>query len=126
MSDWVLNVENLGKCYAEYNSQWGRFARWFGWPSKPAHEYWAIRNASFQLRKGESVALVGKNGAGKSTLLKLITGTIRPTEGSVTVHGRVSAILELGIGFNPDFTGRQNIYLAGGMMGLWKAPTTWF
>ncbi|NJD38572.1 MAG: ABC transporter ATP-binding protein [Geobacter sp.] len=81
-------------------------------------EHWVLRNLSFSILPGESVGIIGQNGAGKSTLLKLITGTLRPTEGACTVRGRVAAILELGMGFNPEFTGRQNVYHAAGLMGL--------
>ncbi len=118
MSDLVLNISGLGKCYATYSNNLARFANWFGFPARHAHEYWALKEVNFALRRGEALAIIGQNGAGKSTLLKLITGTVRPTTGSVHIHGRVSAILELGLGFNPDFTGRQNVYLAGGLMGL--------
>lgn len=120
MSDQVISVENVGKCYPVYKSNISRFANWFGMKIKPNEEYWAIKNINFNLNAGESLALVGQNGAGKSTLLKVITGTVRPTEGAVRINGRVSAILELGLGFNPEFTGRQNIYQAGGLMGFSK------
>lgn len=118
MSDIVLCVENIGKCYPTYRNNLSRFASWFGFPARHISEYWAVRDVSFSLRRGESAGLIGRNGAGKSTLLKLITGTIRPSAGTVQIMGRVSAILELGLGFNPDLTGRQNIQLAGGMIGL--------
>ncbi|MDR0966942.1 MAG: ABC transporter ATP-binding protein [Myxococcales bacterium] len=83
--------------------------------------FWALRNIDFEIRKGESVALIGPNGAGKSTLLSLIAKTVFPTEGSLTVEGRVSALLELGAGFHPHFTGRENILINGIVMGLTKA-----
>ncbi|PHJ39769.1 sugar ABC transporter ATP-binding protein [Desulforamulus profundi] len=118
MSSTILNVQKLGKCYASYRSNLLRYMRWFGIPVSPQHEYWAVKDVSFTLRAGEALALIGQNGAGKSTLLKLITGTVRPTTGNIAVLGRISAILELGLGFNPEFTGRQNVYLAGGLMGL--------
>ncbi len=118
MSFPVLTVENLGKCYVAYPSNLHRFAEWFGFKSPHKPEFWAVRNVSFSLRAGEALALIGQNGAGKSTLLKLITGTIRPTTGKVHVAGRISAILELGLGFNPELTGRENVYLAGGLMGF--------
>ncbi|MEO9959768.1 MAG: ATP-binding cassette domain-containing protein, partial [Nisaea sp.] len=101
MSDFLLDVVNVGKRYATYASNLQRFANWFGAGIKPKSEYWAVNNISFQLLRGESVALIGQNGAGKSSLLKLITGTVRPSTGSVAVSGAVSAILELGLGFNP-------------------------
>ncbi len=118
MSDPVLTVEGVGKCYAAYSSNLHRFAEWFGLPSRHKREFWAVREVSFSLQRGEALALIGQNGAGKSTLLKLITGTVRPTTGRVHVAGRISAMLELGLGFNPEFSGRQNVYLAGGLMGF--------
>lgn len=124
MSDIVLNVSELGKCYASYRNNLARFANWFGFPARHTHEYWALKDINFALQRGESLAIIGQNGAGKSTLLKLITGTVRQSTGSVRVQGRISAILELGLGFNPDFTGRQNVYLAGGLMGLGNAELT--
>lgn len=117
MSRITLNVVNAGKCYASYRSNLHRFANWFGVPVQLLDKYWAVRDISLSLSSGEALALIGQNGAGKSTLLKMITGTVRPTTGSIAVGGRISAILELGLGFNPEFTGRQNVYQAGGLMG---------
>lgn len=118
MSRVVLAAEGLGKAFTSYRSNILRFAGWFGLPTRPDKEYWAVRDIGFQLKAGEALALIGQNGAGKSTLLKLITGTLRATEGSIAVNGRISAILELGLGFNPEFTGRQNVFQAGGLMGF--------
>lgn len=114
----VLSVSHLSKRYANYASSLERFAGWFGAPVKPTEEFWPVKDISFSLAAGEALGLIGQNGAGKSTLLKLITGTVRPTEGTAHVGGRISAILELGLGFNPEFTGRQNAFHAGGLMGL--------
>lgn len=120
----VLNVDGVGKCYIEHQSEVARFASWFGMPPRVKREHWAVRNVSFNLHQGECLALIGQNGAGKSTLLKLITGTVRPTTGRVSTIGRTSAILELGLGFNPDMTGRQNVFQAGGLMGNSQSELT--
>jgi lipopolysaccharide transport system ATP-binding protein len=117
MSEVVLTVDRVSKRFATYRSNLGRVAHWLGAADRPSAEYWAVRNISFKLHRGEAMALVGHNGAGKSTLLKLITGTTRPSNGAIAVNGRISAVLELGLGFNPEFTGRQNIYQAGGFLG---------
>ncbi|MBD8601569.1 MULTISPECIES: ABC transporter ATP-binding protein [unclassified Pseudomonas] len=114
----LLAVTNLGKAYRTYRSEWQRMARWFYLPVKPTEEHWVLKHISFELGAGEAIGLVGQNGAGKSTLLKMITGTLQPSEGTVQVNGRIAAILELGMGFNPELTGRQNVYHAAGLMGF--------
>lgn len=114
----ALVVEKVGKAYVEYRSEMQRIARWFGSNARPKSEHWVIRNVSFKVNPGESLGVIGQNGAGKSTLLKMITGTTRPTEGSVALHGRVAALLELGLGFNPELTGRENAIYSAGLMGL--------
>ncbi|ALN62951.1 putative ATP binding component of ABC-transporter [Lysobacter antibioticus] len=111
----------MGKAYRRWRSEWMRAASWFGLPVRPSEEHWVLRDVEFSISPGEAVGVVGQNGAGKSTLLKLITGTTRPSEGSVERTGRVAAILELGMGFNPDFTGRQNAYHSAGLMGYGQA-----
>ncbi len=116
-----LQVEGIGKAYRVWGSEWSRAASWFGLPAKPREEHWVLRNVSFSIAPGEAIGVIGQNGAGKSTLLKLITGTAQPTEGRVTRTGRVAAILELGMGFNPDLTGRQNAYHSAGLMGYAQA-----
>lgn len=112
-----LRVEGVGKAYRVWGSEWLRAASWFGLPTRPREEHWVLRNVSFSIAPGEAVGVIGQNGAGKSTLLKLITGTAQPTEGRVTRTGRVAAILELGMGFNQDLTGRQNAFHSAGLMG---------
>ena len=112
-----LHVANLGKSYRQWGSEWRRVASWFAPSIAPREEHWVLKDVSFSIGPGEGVGIVGQNGAGKSTLLKLITGTVRPTEGTVQLSGRVSAILELGMGFNPDLTGRENAYHSAGLMG---------
>ncbi|AAY35976.1 MULTISPECIES: ABC transporter ATP-binding protein [Pseudomonas] len=114
----LLSVSNLGKAYRVYASEFQRIARWFGIPTKPSEEHWVLKHISFSIEPGEAIGIVGQNGAGKSTLLKMITGTLQPTEGHVQVNGRIAAILELGMGFTPDLTGRQNVYHAAGLMGF--------
>lgn len=113
----ALVVSNVGKAYKRYPGKWARVREWL--TGKPTHERtWVLRHINFSVQPGESVGIVGINGAGKSTLLKIITGTTQPTEGSVRIQGRVAALLELGMGFHPDFTGRQNVFMAGQLLGL--------
>ncbi|MGE1084310.1 ABC transporter ATP-binding protein [Pseudomonas shirazensis] len=114
----LLSVSNVGKAYRSYRSEWQRIARWFFLPVNASSEHWVLKHISFSIQAGEAIGLVGQNGAGKSTLLKMITGTLQPTEGKVHVNGRIAAILELGMGFNSELTGRQNAYHAAGLMGF--------
>ena len=114
-----IAVTNLGKAYKRYASQWDRFAEWILPDASPRHELkWILQDINFVINPGEAVGIIGMNGAGKSTLLKMITGTTQPTTGSVHVGGRLAALLELGMGFHPDFTGRQNVYTAGQLLGI--------
>jgi lipopolysaccharide transport system ATP-binding protein len=114
-----IRVANLGKAYKQYPTRWSRLAEWLLPFRGPRHQLkWVLTDVSFQVAAGEAVGLVGVNGAGKSTLLKLITGTTHPTTGAVAMQGRVAALLELGLGFHPDFTGRQNAVMAGQLLGL--------
>lgn len=114
----VLRIVNLGKAYRNYSNELKRIARWFGMVAKPSEENWVIRNINFDLNEGEAVGIIGQNGAGKSTLLKIITGTLQPTHGEVCANGRIAAILELGMGFNPELTGRENVKHSAGLMGF--------
>ncbi|MCK8664760.1 ABC transporter ATP-binding protein [Pseudomonas azerbaijanoccidens] len=115
----TINVTGLGKAYKQYPSRVSRLAEWLIPFSKPRHKQkWVLEGLTFLVRPGEAVGIIGVNGAGKSTLLKMITGTTQPTVGSVQLSGRVAALLELGMGFHPDFTGRQNAIMAGQLLGL--------
>lgn len=128
-SDIVIQVKNLSKCYHIYSrpqdrlkqSVMPRLQQLVGRaPSRYFREFWALRDVSFEVNKGETVGIIGRNGSGKSTLLQLICGTLTPTYGTVTTQGRVAALLELGSGFNPEFSGRENVYLNGTILGLSK------
>jgi len=114
-----ITVSQLGKAFKQYPTRWARLAEWL-WPGRQRRHrlQWVLQDISFAVRQGEAVGIIGLNGAGKSTLLKLITGTTLPTVGSVHISGKVAALLELGIGFHPDFTGRQNVFMAGQLLGL--------
>lgn len=114
----LLDVRDLGKAYRFYSSEFRRVMSWFGLSVKPSQETWVLRNINFSVKAGEAIGIVGQNGAGKSTLLKIITGTLAPSTGSIHCNGRIAAILELGMGFNPDLTGRQNVYHSAGLMGF--------
>ncbi|WP_114241365.1 ABC transporter ATP-binding protein [Dyella sp. C9] len=116
MSGSIVNLEGLGKSYRSYRSQWNRFAGWFGKKGGFA-DHWILRNVNLTVRAGESIGILGRNGAGKSTLLKMIAGTLEPSCGTLQVNGRVTAILELGMGFNLEFTARENVMHACGLMG---------
>lgn len=114
----AVSVRELGKAYRQYSSRWARLAEWSDPRNKPRHHlHWVLKDLNFTIEPGEAVGIIGVNGAGKSTLLKMITGTTQPTTGSVNVTGRVAALLELGMGFHSDFTGRQNVYMAGQLLG---------
>lgn len=113
----VLSVNGLGKQYRFYNSARDRFATLFTGRAN-AQVHWALRDVTFSLPRGQCMGVVGDNGAGKSTLLKLVAGTLRPSFGTRTLQGRVTAILELGAGFHPEFSGRSNLYFAGSLIGI--------
>lgn len=120
-----ITVSQPGKAYKQYPARWSRLAEWVLPFLGLRHTLkWVLHDIDFHINPGEAVGLIGVNGAGKSTLLKMITGTSQPTTGSVGLHGRVAALLELGMGFHPDFTGRQNAYMAGQLIGLSVADIT--
>ena len=118
----AIAVSGLGKRYRlQHQGQTtlkSAFLRFFSRGPSRAEEFWALRDVSFGLRRGETLGIIGRNGAGKSTLLGLIAGTITPTEGTVRTNGRISSLLELGAGFHPDLTGRENVFLNGSILGL--------
>ena len=121
MSEIAINVSDVTKIYKLYDRNRDRLIDSFGLSKKPRYkEHYALNKMSFQIKKGETVGIIGTNGAGKSTILKIITGVLNPTEGDVEIDGRISALLELGAGFNPEYTGIENIYLNGTMMGFSK------
>ncbi len=115
----TIVVEKLGKAYRQYPNKWARLAEWLIPGGRSRHHlHWVLRDVGFRIEPGEAVGIIGVNGAGKSTLLKMITGTTQPSEGSIHMQGQVAALLELGMGFHPDFTGRQNAYMAGQLLGM--------
>ena len=117
-NDIAIKVENLSKVYKLYENPIDRMKESLHWRGKKYHkDFYALNDVSFEIKKGETVGIIGKNGSGKSTLLKIITGVLTPTSGKVTVNGKVSALLELGAGFNPEYTGIENIYFQGNLMG---------
>ncbi len=126
-SNVVIQVHQISKMYDLYTHPTDRLKQslWYALPQflrgKPhqfSHQFWALHDMSFEIKKGETVGIIGRNGSGKSTLLQIIAGTLTPTSGYVQVNGRVAALLELGSGFNPEFTGRENVYLNGSILGL--------
>lgn len=121
MSDYAIKVEHIDKVYRLYDKPTDRLKDVFGLKKKEHFkEHYALHDVSFNVKKGESVGIIGTNGSGKSTILKIITGVLSPTAGDVTVDGRISALLELGAGFNMEYSGIENIYLNGTMMGYSK------
>ena len=119
MSDYAIQVKDVSKIYKLYNRPSDRLVDTFGLPGrKKFKEHRALNSVSFEVKKGETLGIIGTNGSGKSTILKIITGVLNPTEGEVVIDGRISALLELGAGFNNEYTGIQNVYLNGMMMGF--------
>lgn len=132
LSDLAIQAHDISKCYQVYGNPshrlkqvvYPRVARVIGRePRKYFDEFWALNGVSFDIRKGETVGIVGRNGSGKSTLLQVICGTLNPTSGTLTANGRIAALLELGSGFNPEFTGRENVYMNAALLGLTKSET---
>jgi lipopolysaccharide transport system ATP-binding protein len=132
-SEIAIKVEHLSKMFQMYNQPQDRLKQFVlpklqrligRHPQTYFHEFWAMHDVSFEVKKGETVGIIGRNGSGKSTLLQLICGTLTPTDGSVQTNGRVAALLELGSGFNPEFTGRENVYLNGAVLGLTNEEIT--
>lgn len=120
--DKIIKVDTLCKDYGLYDKKSDRLWEVIGFSHKSRHRvYHALREISFDVCKGETVGIIGTNGSGKSTLLKILTGVVTPTSGEITINGKISALLELGAGFNPEYTGIQNIYLNGTMMGFTHA-----
>ena len=129
-TDYIaIKVENLSKCYQIYDTprdrlkQFGlpRLQRFIGQaPKQYFREFWALKDVSFEVKKGETVGIIGRNGSGKSTLLQTICGTLNPTSGCIQTNGRIAALLELGSGFSPEFTGRENVYMNASVLGLGK------
>ena len=121
-SNVAVQVVGLGKCYHVYTRPEDRLKQFFaGERRRYYREFWALRDVSFELRRGATLGVVGRNGSGKSTLLQCIAGTLTPTEGTVAVQGRVAPLLELGTGFNYEFSGRENVFLNGAVLGLSQA-----
>ena len=118
-SDIAISVRNLSKSYRLFNHPGDRIKQFISFGLKQYHrEFAALNDVSFDIKKGETVGIIGRNGSGKSTLLQLICGILKPTAGSLQVSGRISALLELGAGFNPEFTGRENVFFQGTIMGI--------
>jgi homopolymeric O-antigen transport system ATP-binding protein len=118
-ADIAIKVENLSKCYQIYDRPQDRLLQMLVRGRKQYYrEFWALKDVSFEIKKGETVGIIGRNGSGKSTLLQMICGTLNPSSGSIQTNGRIAALLELGSGFNPEFTGRENVYMNASVLGL--------
>lgn len=121
-SDVAISIENLTKTYRLFSHPGDRIKQFLGLGLKQYHqEFTALKNATLNVEKGTTVGIIGRNGSGKSTLLQIVCGILKPTNGTVRVRGRISALLELGAGFNPEFTGRENVYFQGAILGIPKA-----
>ncbi|KAM3103178.1 ABC transporter ATP-binding protein [Phormidesmis sp. 146-12] len=118
MGEVAISLKNVSKCFKRYARPVDRLKEILLPRKQLADEFWALKDVNLQVLKGETLGIIGQNGAGKSTLLQVIAGTLTPSAGEVKVNGRVSALLELGSGFNPEFTGRQNVFFNGRILGL--------
>ena len=118
MNDIAISLTNVSKCFKRYDRPTDRLKEILQPKKKRGNEFWAVRDVSLEIPRGQTLGIVGRNGSGKSTLLQTIVGTLTPTSGNVSVRGRISALLELGSGFNPEFTGRQNVFFNGQLLGL--------
>lgn len=118
MTPYHVRVQNVSKSYKKFRHGFHLLLSWLGFKVEAVERFDVLNNVSFQIGVGESVALVGENGAGKSTLLKVITGTTQPSKGNILINGKISAVLELGLGFNNEVSGRQNVHLSAGVMGF--------
>ncbi|MEP0802452.1 ABC transporter ATP-binding protein [Funiculus sociatus GB2-A5] len=118
MSDIAISLKNVSKCYKRYARPVDRLKEILLPRRSHVQEFWALQDINLEINRGETLGIIGQNGSGKSTLLQIIAGTLMPTTGEVGVNGRVSALLELGSGFNPEFTGRQNVFFNGRILGL--------
>jgi lipopolysaccharide transport system ATP-binding protein len=128
----AIRVKNLSKCYQIYENPRDRLKQFVmprlqrlgGRPQQQYYrEFWALKDVSFEIRKGDSIGIIGRNGSGKSTLLQIVCGTLHPSNGQIEVNGRVAALLELGSGFNPEFTGRENVFMNASVLGLTRQQT---
>ena len=121
MEDIAIKVNHISKMYKLYNKPSDRFKEALGITKEKRYkEHYALNDVSFEVKRGETVGIIGTNGSGKSTILKIITGVLNPTAGNIEVDGRISALLELGAGFNNEYTGLENVYLNGTMIGFTK------
>jgi lipopolysaccharide transport system ATP-binding protein len=129
-SDFAISIQNLSKCYQIYDTPRDRLKQFVApplrrligqQPKQYFREFWALRDVSFDVKKNETVGIIGRNGSGKSTLLQILCGTLAPTVGTVETKGRIAGLLELGSGFNPEFTGRENVYMNASILGLSQA-----